>query len=271
MKRIFSEINGQRWHYRRSGTGSFLLLLHPSPRQGGIMEPLMRVLENEYTVIAPDLPGYGLSAPLPGRPTSIADYLPALHEFIQSLTDKPVSLYGTATGAQVAIGYGIRYPENIRQLYLDNCAHFEATESAHILERYFPDFLPVPDGSHLQRLWEMAYDSFMYFPWYEKNEAHRIATAPPSPYVVQGLVNDYLLSGPHYADAYKAAFLHERVENLHQLTCTTTLFRWKGSPILSYMDRLLQYELPANISRHETPVGITERYAVMQALMKPAG
>ena len=51
-------------HYRRAGTGPTLLLLHQSPQSSREFEPLMQVWGENFTVIAADAPGYGLSDPL---------------------------------------------------------------------------------------------------------------------------------------------------------------------------------------------------------------
>ncbi len=270
MKRIFSENNGCSIHYRQSGTGPALLFLHPSPRSSAMMEPLMRLLDDKFNAIAPDMPGYGLSSPLAASPVSLYDYVPALHQFIESVTDQPVVLYGSATGAQLAIAYALVHPQQVQQLYLDNCAHFDEAACRDILGSYFPDFSPKPDGSHLQAIWQHVCDSCLFFPWYDKQEANRIAAALPAPDILQGIVNDYLQAGVCYADAYRAAFLHERAEKVQQLQCPTTLFRWMGSPILRHIDRLLQFDLPANISVVKTPAPMPERMATMRKVILSA-
>jgi pimeloyl-ACP methyl ester carboxylesterase len=232
-----------------------------------MMEPLMDLLCSHFTVVAPDTPGYGYSDPLPARPQQIADYLPCLHALITSFTSEPVFMYGTATGAQLAIGYSLQYAHKIRYLFLDNCAHFEEEERESLLKNYFPDFTPAADGSHLQKLWQHLCDSCLYFPWYQQDEEHRIATELPPAAVLQSMMNDYLHAGVHYADGYKAAFGQEHKKYLQQLRCPATLFQWLGSPLRQYAARITAAGFNNGLRIVETPVAIAERYARMKQEM----
>jgi tRNA (guanine-N1)-methyltransferase len=54
------------------GSGPPVLLLHPSPQSGAFSLPMARRLAPDFTAIALDTPGYGLSDPLPGAPLSPA-------------------------------------------------------------------------------------------------------------------------------------------------------------------------------------------------------
>jgi pimeloyl-ACP methyl ester carboxylesterase len=263
MEKKFITVSGVTLFYRQAGSGSLMLLLHPSARNSCMMEPLIHLLAPHFTVVAPDLPGYGYSDPLPQTAQSVYDYVPYLNELIASLSQQPVLLYGTATGAQVGIAYALTHPGPVKHLYLDNCAHFSEADCQLILQNYFIDISPQPDGSHLQTLWQHVCDSCLYFPWYKKNEAHRIAAQLPPAAVIQNMMNDYLLAGPHYADAYKAAFLHERAEKVQALKTATTLFKWLGSPLLPQMQALLRHDLPANIEVVETPAAMEARYKKM--------
>jgi pimeloyl-ACP methyl ester carboxylesterase len=268
MNKHFIQVEGRQLCYRSVGQGPLLYLLHPCPRNGRMMEPLMRLLCDRFTCIAPDMAGYGGSDALPRRATAMDDYVPDLHRLITQLSgERPVVLYGTATGAQLAIAYALRYPQRVRQLYLDNCAHFEEAERDELLAHYFPDLSPREDGSHLLLLWQHVCNACLYFPWYQPSEAHRIAAALPPLAVLQETVQDYLLAGPHYADAYRAAFMHERAAQLQQLRVPAVLFQWLGSPLKRYMERLLQHHLPARVVVRPTPAGMGERYAVMQQIM----
>ena len=208
--------------------------------------------------------GYGFSLPLPQRATAMSDYVPFLHELIQNFPSAKVMLYGTATGAQLAIAYALQHPQQVKHVFLDNCAHFEDDECEAILKNYFPDFSPATDGSHLTRLWQYICDSYLFFPWYDKREENRIATELPPATYIQKIVDDFILAGPNYADAYKAAFLHERADRLAQLSVPSTLFRWAASPLQKQMDRLLSHPLPKNIKVVDTPLPMAERFEVMR-------
>jgi pimeloyl-ACP methyl ester carboxylesterase len=275
MQRQIISIDGVHIHYRQMGSGPFLILLHPSPRSSKMMEPLMLYLANHFTVIAPDTPGYGFSDALPNRPTSLYDYIPYLHQFVQQLlgkhlsldTDETVMLYGTATGAQLAIAFASTHPQLVQHLFLDNVAHFDDDERETIFKNYFPDFAAKPDGSHLQKLWQHVSDSTQFFPWYDQKEANRISAAVPPANVLQAMALEYQLAGEDYSLAYRFAFAHERADKVQALQVSTTLFKWLGSPILQHTERLLQHDLPSNVAIVETPALLAERYNAMLAAM----
>jgi hypothetical protein len=102
-----------------------------------------------------------------------------------------------------------------------------------------------------------------YFPWYEADEAHRIRTTEPSVDEITQLAAHFLAAGPRYAEAYRAAFCHESIENYQRLTTPTTLFRWLGSPLLPQINALLAHPLPACIRSLDTPAPPAARLETM--------
>ncbi|MFM7462131.1 MAG: alpha/beta hydrolase [Burkholderiales bacterium] len=270
----FGSFDGVKLHYREVNraeggeAGVPLVLLHPSPKNSAMYLPLMAQFPASQHVIALDTPGYGLSEPLAAPVESIADYLPVLRSFFQRVAGSRFKLYGSATGAQLAIGYANSHPGDVVHLLLDNAAHFEDAERDAILAKYFIDIKPVADGSHLARLWQMCRQSLQYFPWYESNDAHRFRTTEPSAAEVQAAINEYLLAGPRYAEAYKAAFQYERVEHYQSLRVPTTLFRWRGSLLLKEIDQLLCFALPPCIRVVDVAPAMSDRY---EAIVAAAG
>ena len=69
-------------HYRRQGQGPAVLLLHQSPQSSREFEPLMASWSENFTVIAPDTPGYGLSDPLPDSAATMEDLALSVVEFL---------------------------------------------------------------------------------------------------------------------------------------------------------------------------------------------
>ena len=263
ITRHLLDIEGQYWHYRKAGAGPVVFLLHASPRNSAMFCPLMELLSPYFTVIAPDTPGYGLSDALPNQPNALGDYLPYFKKFFDQIAPSatPFTIYGTATGAQLGIAYAYTYPDEVGHLYLDNAAHFEDAARDEIIQHYFPDLSPQADGSHLQQVWKMASGFFNYFPWFKNDEAHRVSTHAPTVGMVHTAAMEFLGAGPRYAAAYKAAFEHEKAENLAKVTRPTTLFRWKGAILLPYIDDLSQRGLNANVQVVETEAAAAERYA----------
>jgi pimeloyl-ACP methyl ester carboxylesterase len=249
MERKIIELNGIHIHYRKMGVGPTLLLLHPSPLSSAIFIPLIQLLSTHFTVVAPDTPGYGYSDALQQQPTTIDDYVPFVLGIVNAFdaTNK-VTIYGTATGAQMAIAFATLYPEKIKHLYLDNAAHFTNEQRTEILSNYFIDVVPKDDGSHLQAIWQHIKLSTKYFPWYATEIENEYNSTFASLKMLQHIFVHYTNAGDNYADAYICAFANENVENVQKLKVPTTIFRWLQSPILKYIDQLLAFTLPTNIS-----------------------
>lgn len=264
---------GLHWHWREVGEsrhGPPLVLLHPSPRSSAMYEPWMKLLAPFFRVIAVDTPGYGGSDPLPVPAAAIDDYVAPLHALLQALAVPRCLLYGSATGAQIAIRYALTHPGAVLHLLLDNAAHFDADERAELLANYFPDLAPQPDGSHLQRAWQLCAAMAEFFPWYRADEAHRVGP-PAAAAAVQTALAELLAAGPRWAEAYRAAFAHERAEHVQALTVPTTLLRWAGSPLRRPIERLLAHPLPPNVVPLGIPAPQHERLAAMTQHLRHLG
>ncbi|MFT6957791.1 MAG: haloalkane dehalogenase, partial [Halieaceae bacterium] len=78
IRRGYVTVSGLRMHYRSAGALSSptLLCLHQSPSSSAMYEPLMRLLADEYHLLAPDTPGFGDSDALAGNISNleITDY-----------------------------------------------------------------------------------------------------------------------------------------------------------------------------------------------------
>jgi pimeloyl-ACP methyl ester carboxylesterase len=267
IEKNYITINNAQLCYRKLGNGPFIFLLHPSPRNGAMMEPLMQLLADRFTVIAPDTPGYGESAQPAQQLELMGDYTFFIEALRTQFNEEKIYLYGSASGAQLAIAYSLLYPSNITELFLDNAAHFEDELCNEILQNYFIDITPKSDNSHIEHLYQHVKASCLFFPWYDQIEKNRIAQELPPESVIDIIVWDYLLAGPNYSHAYRAAFLHERASKVQALKVPVIIFRWKGSPILKHIDALLLHSLPSNIQIVETPANMNDRYEHMKKIM----
>jgi pimeloyl-ACP methyl ester carboxylesterase len=256
---------GLQWHWRQAGVGqaSKLVLLHPSPRSSVMYEPWMRTLAKHFHVLAIDTPGYGGSEPLPTAPTSIRDYVAPLRALLMAVAGPRFMLYGSATGAQIAIAFALAHPAQVQHLCIDNAAHFDDDERQHMLAHYFPDITPRADGSHLQTAWSMAGAMLQFFPWFEQNAAHRFRDNPPAADEVHAAFGELLAAGPGWAQAYRAAFEHEHAKHVQALRVPTTVLRWQGSILLRYIDRLLAHTLPDKVQSLDVPAHLALRFETM--------
>ena len=247
MKKRFIKIKDKQIHIRYTGKGSPIVLFHASPGSSKTMIPLMKELSLRFLVIAVDLPGYGLSDPLPEEEPEIEDYVQAFKQCFDQLGLSRFAIYGTAAGAQIAIRYALRYPDHIAQIYLAHVAHFTEEQRRDIFRDYFPDLSPRYDGSHLKKMWKMIRNSFVYFPWSDPQPQNQLNTPFPSTAILDRMAQDYLQSGSDYDKAGRAAFMHEQARHVQQLKIPATIFHWESSMVKPYTEQLLAFELPEHI------------------------
>jgi len=110
-----ARVNGIRMHYVAAGAGPLLVLLHGWPQTWYCWRKVIPALAEQYTVVAPDLRGYGLTdKPASGydKRTMAAD-VRALALYLGF--DRTV-LVGHDRGARVAHRYGLDHPDDVERL-----------------------------------------------------------------------------------------------------------------------------------------------------------
>lgn len=109
--------DGTRIHYRRVGTGRGMVLLHGFPQTGHMWRKVLPALAERFTVVAPDLRGYGDSdRPAAGydKRSMAADIV----DLIRALGLAPVVLVGHDRGARVAHRFALDHPTLLTHLVL---------------------------------------------------------------------------------------------------------------------------------------------------------
>src|ERR1051326_400677 len=112
-----AEVDGLTLHYVMEGRGPAVVLVHGL---GGFAESWRHnipVLARVATVIAVDLPGFGLSSKPPAR-YRLADSARALHGFIQAMGLGRVAVVGHSLGAAVGLTYALTHPARVERLAL---------------------------------------------------------------------------------------------------------------------------------------------------------
>lgn len=110
-----SMVNGIRMHYVVAGGGRPVVLLHGWPQTWYMWRKVIPRLAKHYTVIAPDLRGYGLSSkPVSGYDKrTMAD---DVRRLLEDLGYSGVSVIGHDRGARVAHRLGLDYPDLVEAL-----------------------------------------------------------------------------------------------------------------------------------------------------------
>jgi len=118
------DVNGTRIAYKKSGSGPIVVALHSTASTGAQWKSLTAHLEQKYTVITPDLAGYGGSNPWPGTGTaSLGDEANFVFSLIRHFGE-PVHLVGHSFGAAVALKIAMMRPGWLRSLTIIEPALF---------------------------------------------------------------------------------------------------------------------------------------------------
>jgi pimeloyl-ACP methyl ester carboxylesterase len=238
-------VDGLHIHYRSAGAKNApkVMLLHQAPQNSRGMLDLMQALSDEFHVIAPDMPGFGMSDPLAGETPEIADYAKVLLAFTCQVGFANCSVYGLHTGAAIAVAMGALAP--FTKLALDGVPKFSDEERQEMLDNFFPDFSPVEDGSHLARLWARMCDQFVYFPWFKRSNPipRKIIVSAAR---IQTAVDDVLITGGTCWLGYRAAMRFDAEAALHQIQGAATLLFRQEDLIAHHQSRF--GKLPDNIN-----------------------
>jgi pimeloyl-ACP methyl ester carboxylesterase len=125
---------GGQIHYRYAGPDSGrspLMLLHPFPSSSDVYETFMLEMGRDRTVIAPDLPGYGLSD-APDAPPSIADYASAMLAFEAKLGVGMLDVMGYHAGGSIAAEMARQQPTVVRKIVTIGALVFTPEEQANL-------------------------------------------------------------------------------------------------------------------------------------------
>jgi 3-oxoadipate enol-lactonase len=114
-------VSGTRLHHVDAGSGSPpVVLLHAFPLHSAMWDEQVATLAPRWRVVAPDLPGFGGTDPLPGGPASatIDGFADLVVGLLAHLGLGPVVLGGLSMGGYVAFAVLRRHPEMVAGLVL---------------------------------------------------------------------------------------------------------------------------------------------------------
>jgi 4,5:9,10-diseco-3-hydroxy-5,9,17-trioxoandrosta-1(10),2-diene-4-oate hydrolase len=104
------------WH-REAGSGYPVVLLHGGGGTGKAFWHQLQGLSHRFRVIAPDLPGFGRSAWVPGV-TRVDELWPVLWDWLDRLGVDRCMLGGNSMGGRVALAAAIGAPHRVSHLVL---------------------------------------------------------------------------------------------------------------------------------------------------------
>jgi pimeloyl-ACP methyl ester carboxylesterase len=210
-----SAVEGQVHYYDAGGTGRPLLLLHQSPTSAiDFADAFPYFLAAGFRVIAPDMPGLGMSD-APREPPVIADFVSAALAVLDHAGVVRADIVGHHTGAQVAVGLADRAPERVGKLVLYGVPIMSPDALRAFWEMVVPAekedgvFRPQSGGGHLSDLFKRLE------PLFGLEVANR-------------MVISRLLAGPTLWYAHNAALSHDMTSAFLRIRHPVMLMTYPG-------------------------------------------
>jgi pimeloyl-ACP methyl ester carboxylesterase len=110
-------VDGLKLHYLTAGHGPAVILLHGYTQTSRMWRPIMPLLAEKFTVIAPDLPGIG-DSDIPKNGLDMKSAAISIHALAKSLGIEKARVVGHDIGLMVAYAYAAQFPAETEKLVL---------------------------------------------------------------------------------------------------------------------------------------------------------
>lgn len=110
-------------HFKEQGEGQTLILLHGNGENCDYFEHQIQYFSNQYHLFAIDTRGHGQS-PRGEQPFTIKQFAEDLHDFMDEKGIEKAILLGFSDGGNIALTFGLKYPERIDKLILNGANLF---------------------------------------------------------------------------------------------------------------------------------------------------
>jgi pimeloyl-ACP methyl ester carboxylesterase len=110
-----AEVDGVKLHYLIAGHGPTVILLHGFAETSRMWRPIIPLLADRFTVIAPDLPGIGDSS-IPADKIDMKTSATHIHALARSLGVEKAHVVGHDIGLMVAYAYATQFSTETEKL-----------------------------------------------------------------------------------------------------------------------------------------------------------
>lgn len=109
------DVPGARLYFEVRGRGPVLALVHGGAGDAGVFDRIAPALADRFTLVVPDRRGHSRS-PLadPGSAPRVEEHSDDLRRLLDTLTEEPALVFGSSSGAVVALDLLARHPERVR-------------------------------------------------------------------------------------------------------------------------------------------------------------
>jgi pimeloyl-ACP methyl ester carboxylesterase len=117
IEALTTYIHGRKWAYLRAGEGAVLLLVHGIAGCAEQWEPVIPLLAEKYTVVVPDLLGYG-NSDKPAPDYSLGAQAAGLRDLLGVLSIDRATVVGHSFVGGVVMQFAYQHPESCERLIL---------------------------------------------------------------------------------------------------------------------------------------------------------
>ncbi|MBI2889543.1 MAG: alpha/beta fold hydrolase [Nitrospirae bacterium] len=158
----FYSVRGMRIHYVDEGAGQIILFLHGNPTWSFVYRDVIKGLRsNRYRCIAPDYPGFGMSAKpkMKDYGYTPADHAAVIEGWISALKFRDITLFVQDWGGPIGFTVASHHPEWFKRLIIANTWAWPVNGDPHF-ER-FSKFVGGPLGGLLIRYLNIFVDRLL--------------------------------------------------------------------------------------------------------------
>ena len=151
--------DGSRIHYRDRGPreAPVVILLHGFAGSLFVWEPWSQSLSDHFRVVSLDLPGNGLTGPVPSGTYSQAAITETVRLFADRLGLKKFALAGNSMGGGVAARFAERYPDRVTALILIDAAGAKIESGPRLRLLYYGAHVPILNRYVLRKAVDRRY------------------------------------------------------------------------------------------------------------------
>jgi pimeloyl-ACP methyl ester carboxylesterase len=131
-----------------------------------------------------------------------------------------------------------RHAQRIDVAIANGYTQMQPDELADILHHYLPPLTIESNGAHLLWAWSRMREQFIFFPWYARTPAARLASGMPNTQALHDAVMDLLRAGNGYSQAYRAAFEYDRAAVVSQIVAPTLIMTARTDALYRYLDAM---------------------------------
>jgi pimeloyl-ACP methyl ester carboxylesterase len=215
--------------------GRPIVFIHASPASSRGLERLVAAYGQDRPAFTFDNPGNGDSAPIPMERPEIVDIAKVLCEAIDACGIGEFDLYGTHTGACIAMEIAIARPNQVKHAILDGITLMAQSKLDDYLANYLKPLQISSTGEHMVFAWHMLRDMSLFWPWYNRTaEGARGGLGTPEERHVQFL--EFIKGGRTFHHQYRAAFLYKTRERLPLITVPVMVCAGPTDPLREGME-----------------------------------